>query len=249
MAVISMAQWKDKSTYKVGSSDHYISIKGQNGWELEHSWSTGDKVNYSLANDKMKMPHAQESEYQESANYFYAQVSRNPVVYVYVSKSEGGAIPFRGKGRWSGSADNFGQDLKIQMGDASFGRMAGYAMPVEQIESIIRKNFPGLRFKSSTYGTIQIDWSRVITDKNEILRTLVQNEIRKVLKSRGIQLNEYVMAVADVEGREADIQIGTTTDGTIGIGIRTKGESTPLKYVNLTKEEVQKIIGILQRLL
>jgi hypothetical protein len=247
---ISMAQWKEKSTYKVGTSDFYGTIKGLNGWELNNAWSTGDKVTYNLSNEKMNMPKVDENNFQETENYFYAQVYKNPTIYRYVSKSEGGAIPFRGAGRWSGSAKNFGIDLKKKLDDVYLGKTAGYAMPIDEIKNIVRKNFPGLTFKSTENDTIYIDWSRVITDKKDILRTLVRTEIRTILKNRGIQLNEYISASSEIDGSFADIQVGTAEQGKIiALGIRNKNESAPLKYITLTKEETRRLIDTLQKLL
>ena len=91
---------------------------------------------------------------------------------------------------------------------------------------------------------------RPLVDKSELLRNLIRSELKKELESRGIQLNEYISTAAEIDGNDTDIQIGTTEQGQfISIGIREKGDVAPIKYFNLTRNEVKQVIDALQKLI
>ena len=71
-----------------------------------------------------------------------------------------------------------------------------------------------------------------------------------LFKDRRNELNEYVMTAMEIDGKNADIQIGTTNKGNqIAIGTRTKNEIGPLSYIYLTKDEARRIIDTLQKLI
>jgi hypothetical protein len=91
---------------------------------------------------------------------------------------------------------------------------------------------------------------RPLVDKSQLLRNLIRSELKKELESRGIKLDEYVTASDTIEGKFSDIVIGTTDSGKeLTIGIRAKGEATPLKYVVITREEAKRISDSLSKFL
>jgi hypothetical protein len=138
-------------------------IKGTDGWELWWNKATGDKMAYELGG-QLEIERVPEEDYKETETYFYAKVHSNPDVYSFVSKAVGGAIGFRGKGRWSGNASDFGEELGMPLDDVAINGAGGYAMPVEEIEKIVRRNFSlPFEIKKSPHGgyDITLDWSIV----------------------------------------------------------------------------------------
>lgn len=83
----------------------------------------------------------------------------------------------------------------------------------------------------------------VIGNTSETLRNLIRSEIKKALKSRGIQLNEYLNQIIT---SQADIILSRNDDDTISFGIKKKDEMGQVKQINLTKEELSKLIETLK---
>lgn len=186
-----MSQWKSKAYQLVGSGNARwpATLKGDGNWELHHSWSQGDMVGYTLSNRQISLPDVDENEYIETKNYFYAPTTfqfggHSYVVYAYVSKSEGGAISFKGKGRWSGNPGGLGKDLGgIKLMQVHFGGVAGYCMRNEDIAKILNKNFIGLIYKLNN-GFIEVDWSKTITELKKVIKVkkIIREELKSILK-------------------------------------------------------------------
>jgi len=141
-------------------------IKGSNGWELWMTSSQGNLYTYKLTNvdDIYNLDTPDEDEYQETENYFVAVVNADPFVASYVSNAVGGAISFKGKGRWSGNAADLGRDLKMDLDDVSFDRNASFAMKFDDVKKIVTDNFDyDFTFEKTKLGfnDISLDWSKM----------------------------------------------------------------------------------------
>lgn len=63
----------------------------------------------------------------ETNNYFWCS---DDVLLSYLSMDTGGAIQFRGLGRWSGNVASFSYELGVPMAECYYGNSAGYAIEV-----------------------------------------------------------------------------------------------------------------------
>tara|TARA_Y100000310_G_C20683999_1_gene817806 strand:- start:569 stop:1318 length:750 start_codon:yes stop_codon:yes gene_type:complete len=152
----SIQDWKKQAMVRRGAG----SIKGNNKCILNFvSGNPGKKVQYELNCDISVKKIPPQEKWDEGKKYFYTLIRKNPDIYLYVSKATGGAIKFRGKGRWSGNAEDFGRSVGKKLGDVR--NKKGGAMPLKDIENVVKKSFPGLIFKIDKLGSIEIDWTKI----------------------------------------------------------------------------------------
>ena len=124
----------------------------------------GEILEYELCIDdpSLKNLYPSDNEYDESENYFFVAIEGPYPIFRYVSKSVGGAISFRGKGRWSGSGTGLGIDFDTPMADVCVNRAAGFAMSQNMVEKMITKYFPQVKsFTFSKFGRIEVPASAI----------------------------------------------------------------------------------------
>jgi hypothetical protein len=155
----TMKEWKSEAFYKVFNTDWLANLKGTNGWELHWSSERPESAHYTLSNETIHATEPDESKFKESKNYFYAKVMDKPEIYSYVSNKVGGAITFRGKGRWSGNAKNFGEDIGKKLTEISIGGAGSFAIAISDFFDIVKRNFPGLKYKEGD-GEVVINWQK-----------------------------------------------------------------------------------------
>jgi len=121
-------------------------LEGENGSKLNMISALGDYVEYELSLISDLAIPKKEDHWLQTENYYYDFVQNEPMILTYVSKSEGGAIRFLGKGRWSGSAGELGKELNIKLADVTVNNSAGYAMDIKDVQKIVERDFEGLDF-------------------------------------------------------------------------------------------------------
>ena len=156
----SMKEWAEESACYVGSENArwWGKIKGNNNYALHVGGSKGGVVDFRLVVSGITINNVKEEEFKESDRYFYTPIYENPLIYRYVSTLIGGAISFKGKGRWSGNADDFGKSINEYMMEIVINNAAGYAISIKEGYQIIKNNFPGLEFKIDAIGTVIVDF-------------------------------------------------------------------------------------------
>ena len=87
-----------------------------------------------------------------------------------------------------------------------------------------------------------------IKNKTELLKRLIRNEIKNILNTQRMHLNEYINVTSEIDSETADIIIGTT-EGKVTIGIKSKEDLTSIHYIILSKKDVLQMIAALQKLI
>lgn len=221
-------------------------IIGKDGWELWHSSSRGEEYEYHL-HGKLEVKDVPEEKYEENKEYFYAVVNENPKIYVYVSTSEGGAIGFRGKGRWSGSASNFGKSIEEELGEIIINNSSGYAIGKADMEKIIAENFPKeleIKVINKGYG-----WEpQIIWDKAKLKKARIKSSDEKWKATVGLideiqkKINEVKKDIKKAEDPEIDVaNLEKVLDEIYNILNRTKF------IEGVEKQKIAEALDVLKR--
>lgn len=177
-----MKYWKQMAN---NNEYGWTDLKGKNNWGLRLLGGNSQIKQYYLYNNEEICPKMKDEDYQETENYFYAtfELSNGIVIYTYVAKSSGGAIQFRGKGRWSGNVDGLGKDLDIKLMSISIDSVGGLGISNEDAAQILNKYFDGLRYEMKD-GFIVIDWNKTIQELRNTakIRKIVRKEIEEISK-------------------------------------------------------------------
>lgn len=136
--------------------DHLIGEKGN-----FHLWMfsrDSSEIYYRLHIDNVPLDEPRDDDFVETENCYYAQIENlvAPPIIRYFSNAPGGAIWFRGKGYWSGNADDLGKDIGFELSDVVINNRSGYAMESSEVYNVVRLMFPFIKSFQMKEGTIVV---------------------------------------------------------------------------------------------